>query len=118
MREVTFAPGATGLGNLLLARSCKSALGSSISNETVSVVFDGFGSGKPAGGATVAELLIVPPVAALAVTGIWKVAWPVREIAPAVQVTVWPLAEQPAGKVPMVKRLSIVSTIVAPAGTA
>ncbi len=116
--EVTLAPGATGLGVFVFERSSRSALGSSTSKVSVAVSLLGSGSGKPAGGATVALLVSVPPVAVAPVTGIEKTAWPVALSAPAVHVTVWPAALQPDGKLPIVSELSIVSVMVAPADIA
>jgi hypothetical protein len=62
---------------------------------------------------TVALLVTLAAAAAAGVTGITKavVALTAKPLA-IVQVTVWPAAVQPAGKVPMVRPVGIVSVIV------
>ena len=62
---------------------------------------------------TVAELVTLEPAARVGVIGMMKltVALTARPDA-IVQVTVWPTAEQPAGKVPIVRPAGIVSVMV------
>ena len=63
---------------------------------------------------TVAVLVTLAPAAAVGVTGMIKLAVPLVAASPAatVQVTTWPTAVQPAGRVPMVKPVGMVSLIV------
>ena len=63
---------------------------------------------------TVAVLLTLVPLAeACAVTGMTKLTGtPVARPVAIVQVTVWPLAVQPLGKVPIVRLLGTMSTTV------
>jgi len=63
-----------------------------------------------------AVFVIDEPAAKVGVTGITKLVLPpAARPAATVQVTVWPAAVQPAGKVPIVKPVGIVSVIVAAA---
>ena len=62
---------------------------------------------------TVAVLVTLAPAARVAVTGTTKLVLPpAAKPAGIVQVTVWPAAVQPAGSVPMVRPVGIVSVIV------
>jgi hypothetical protein len=65
---------------------------------------------------TLAVLVTLLPAAAVGVTGITKLVLPpTAKPAGTVQVTVWPAALQPAGKVPMVRPAGMGSVIVATA---
>jgi hypothetical protein len=62
---------------------------------------------------TVAVLLTLAAADAVGVTGIMKlVVAPAARPDATVQVTVWPAAEQPAGSVPIVRPVGMVSVIV------
>ncbi len=62
---------------------------------------------------TVAVLVTLAPAARVGVTGMTKLAFaPAARPAGMVQVTVWPAAVQPAGSVPMVRPVGIVSVMV------
>ena len=65
---------------------------------------------------TVAELVTLAPAATVGVIGMMKlVLKPVARPDGTVQVTTWPAAVQPAGSVPMVRPVGIVSVMVAAA---
>ena len=65
---------------------------------------------------TVALLVTLVPAANVGVTGMMKlVLAPAARPAAMVQVTVWPAAVQPAGSVPIVRPVGIVSVMVAAA---